>query len=123
VINLRSFGEDPAQVSKMALAYIRGIQSTGAFATAKHFPGHGDTNVDTHLGLAVITHPRERLDQVELVPFRAAIAAGVDAIMSSHIVLPALDPAPGVRPRSAGRSSPASCATSSSSAASSSPTR
>ena len=96
VINLRSFGEDPAQVSKMALAYIRGIQSTGAFATAKHFPGHGDTNVDTHLGLAVITHPRERLDQVELVPFKAAIAAGVDAVMSSHIVLPALDPAPGI---------------------------
>jgi len=96
VINLRSFGEDPAQVSKMAVAYIRGIQSTGAFATAKHFPGHGDTNVDTHLGLAVINHPRERLDQVELVPFKAAIAAGVDAVMSSHIVLPALDPAPGI---------------------------
>ena len=96
VINLRSFGEDPAQVSKMAVAYIRGIQSTGAFATAKHFPGHGDTNVDTHLGLAVINHPRERLDQVELVPFKAAIAACVDAVMSSHIVLPALDPAPGI---------------------------
>jgi beta-N-acetylhexosaminidase len=96
VINLRSFGEDPAQVSKMAVAYIKGIQSTGAFATAKHFPGHGDTNVDTHLGLAVINHPRERLDQVELVPFKAAIAAGVEAVMSSHIVLPALDPAPGI---------------------------
>ncbi len=96
VINLRSFGEDPAQVSKMAVAYIKGIQSTGAFATAKHFPGHGDTNVDTHLGLAVINHPRERLDQVELAPFKAAIAAGVDAVMSSHIVLPALDPAPGI---------------------------
>ena len=96
VINLRSFGEDPAQVSKMAVAYIKGIQSTGAFATAKHFPGHGDTNVDTHLGLAVINHPRERLDQVELVPFKAAIAAGVDAVMSSHIVLPALDPTPGI---------------------------
>ena len=96
VINLRSFGEDPALVSKMAVAYIKGIQSTGAFATAKHFPGHGDTNVDTHLGLAVINHPRERLDKVELVPFKAAIAAGVDAVMSSHIVLPALDPAPGI---------------------------
>jgi len=96
VINLRSFGEDPALVSRMAVAYIRGIQSTGAFATAKHFPGHGDTNVDTHLGLAVINHPRERLDQVELVPFKAAIAAGVDAVMSSHIVLPALDPTPGI---------------------------
>ena len=96
IINLRSFGEDPAFVSKMALAYIRGIQSTGAFATAKHFPGHGDTNVDTHLGLAVISHPREHLDQVELVPFKAAIAAGVDAVMSSHIILPALDPTPGI---------------------------
>jgi len=96
VINLRSFGEDPALVSRMAVAYIKGIQSTGAFATAKHFPGHGDTNVDTHLGLAVINHPRERLDQVELVPFKAAIAAGVDAVMSSHIVLPALDPTPGI---------------------------
>jgi len=96
VINLRSFGEDPAAVSRMAVAYIKGIQSTGAFATAKHFPGHGDTNVDTHLGLAVINHPRERLDAVELVPFKAAIAAGVDAVMSSHIVLPALDPAPGI---------------------------
>ncbi len=96
IINLRSFGEDPALVSKMAVAYIKGIQSTGAFATAKHFPGHGDTNVDTHLGLAVINHPREHLDQVELVPFKAAIAAGVDAVMSTHIILPALDPTPGI---------------------------
>ena len=96
IINLRSFGEDPAQVSKLAVAYIKGIQSTGAFATAKHFPGHGDTTVDTHLGLAVINHPRERLDAVELVPFKAAIAAGVDAVMSSHIILPALDPTPGI---------------------------
>jgi beta-N-acetylhexosaminidase len=96
IINLRSFGEDQAFVAKMAVAYIKGIQSTGALATAKHFPGHGDTNVDTHLGLAVINHPRERLDQVELVPFKAAIAAGVDAVMSSHIVLPSLDPTPGI---------------------------
>lgn len=96
IINLRSFGEDPAQVAKMAVSYIKGIQSTGAFASAKHFPGHGDTEVDTHLGLAVITHPRERLDKVELVPFRAAIDAGVDTIMSTHIVLPALDPTPGI---------------------------
>lgn len=96
IINLRSFGEDPAFVSKMAVAYIKGIQSAGAFATAKHFPGHGDTNVDTHLGLAVINHPRSHLDEIELVPFKAAIAAGVDAVMSTHIVLPALDPAPGI---------------------------
>ncbi len=96
IINLRSFGEDPALVSKMAVAYIKGIQSTGALASAKHFPGHGDTSVDTHLGLAVINHPRERLDKVELVPFKAAIAAGVDTVMSTHIILPALDPTPGI---------------------------
>ena len=96
IINIRSFGEDPALVSEMALAYIKGIQSTGAFATVKHFPGHGDTNVDTHLGLAIINHPRERLDKVELVPFKAAIDAGVDAVMSTHIILPALDPTPGI---------------------------
>ena len=96
IINLRSFGEDPALVSRMAVAYIKGIQSTGALASAKHFPGHGDTAVDTHLGLAIITHPRERLDKVELVPFRAAIDAGVDTVMSTHIILPALDPTPGI---------------------------
>jgi len=96
IINIRSFGEDPARVSEMALAYIKGIQSTGAFATVKHFPGHGDTAVDTHLGLAIINHPRERLDAVELVPFKAAIDAGVDAVMSTHIILPALDPTPGI---------------------------
>ena len=96
IINIRSFGEDPALVSEMAVAYIGGIQSAGVFATAKHFPGHGDTAVDSHLGLPLIDHPRERLDTVELVPFKAAIAAGVDAVMSSHIVLPALDPTPGI---------------------------
>jgi beta-glucosidase-like glycosyl hydrolase len=96
IINIRSFGEDPALVSEMAIAYIRGIQSAGVLATVKHFPGHGDTTVDTHLGLAVISHPRERLDKVELVPFKAAIDAGVDAVMSTHIILPALDPAPGI---------------------------
>ncbi len=96
VINIRSFGEDPALVSEMASAYIQGIHSAGVLATAKHFPGHGDTAVDSHLGLPVIAHPRERLDAVELAPFRAAAAAGVDAVMTSHIVLPALDPAPGI---------------------------
>lgn len=96
IINIRSFGEDVSLVSEMAAAYIKGIQAGGMLATAKHFPGHGDTAVDTHLGLAVIEHPRSRLDEVELAPYRAAIAAGVDAIMSSHIVLPALDPTPGL---------------------------
>ncbi|MEI6670025.1 MAG: glycoside hydrolase family 3 N-terminal domain-containing protein [Acidobacteriota bacterium] len=96
IINIRSFGEDPALVSEMAVAYLRGVQSAGVLATAKHFPGHGDTTIDTHLGLAVISHPRERLDKVELVPFKAAIDAGVDAVMSAHIILPALDPTPGI---------------------------
>ena len=96
IINIRSFGEDVGLVSEMATAYMRGIQAGGALATAKHFPGHGDTNVDTHLGLAVIEHPRERLDKVELPPFRAAVDAGIDAFMSTHIILPALDPAPGI---------------------------
>jgi len=75
----------------MAQAYIRGVQDGGMIATAKHFPGHGDTATDTHLGLAVIEHPRSRLEQVELPPFKAAIDAGVGAVMSSHIALPALD--------------------------------
>ncbi len=91
IINIRSFGEDVALVSDMARAYIRGVQDGGMMATAKHFPGHGDTATDTHLGLAVIEHPRARLDQVELPPFKAAIDAGVGAVMSSHIALPALD--------------------------------
>jgi beta-N-acetylhexosaminidase len=96
IINLRSFGEDPAFVGRMAVAYMRGIQAGGMLSTAKHFPGHGDTATDTHLDLAVIEHPRARLDAVELVPFRAAIAAGIDAVMSSHIRLPALDPTEGL---------------------------
>jgi beta-N-acetylhexosaminidase len=93
IINIRSFGEDVQLVSNMARAYIRGVQEGGMIATAKHFPGHGDTATDTHIGLAVIEHPRSRLDQIELPPFEAAIDAGVGAIMSSHIALPALDPA------------------------------
>ena len=96
IINVRSFGEDPALVAQMATAYIEGIHAGGMLATAKHFPGHGDTTTDTHLDLAVIEHPRTRLDAVELVPFEAAIAAGVDAVMSSHIRLPALDPTEGL---------------------------
>ncbi len=96
VINIRSFGEDPELVARMATAYMRGIQQGGMLATAKHFPGHGDTATDTHLDLALVEHPRARLDAVELVPFRAAIAAGIDAVMSSHIRLPALDPTEGL---------------------------
>ncbi|MCL4844922.1 MAG: glycoside hydrolase family 3 protein [Acidobacteria bacterium] len=95
VINTRSFGEDPAKVGAMASAYVRGLRAGGALATLKHFPGHGDTDVDSHLGLPVITHPRARLDEVELPPFRAAIEAGAEAVMSGHIEMPALDPTPG----------------------------
>ena len=96
IINVRSFGEDPAFVGRMAVATLKGIQAGGMLSTAKHFPGHGDTATDTHLDLAVIEHPRSRLDAVELVPFEAAIAAGIDAVMSTHIRLPALDPTEGL---------------------------
>ena len=93
VINTRAFGEDPARVSALAVSYARGLAAGGMIATLKHFPGHGDTDVDSHLGLPVITHSRDRLDRIELVPFRAGIAAGVGAVMTAHIELPALDAA------------------------------
>jgi len=96
IINIRSFGEDVALVSDLSRAYIRGVHAGGMLATAKHFPGHGDTATDTHLGLATITHPRSRLDAVELAPFAAAISGGVDAVMTSHIIMPAIDPEPGI---------------------------
>jgi beta-N-acetylhexosaminidase len=94
VINTRSFGEDPALVGRLASAYVRGLQSAGVMATLKHFPGHGDTDVDSHLGLPVIKHPRERLEKVELPPFKAGIAAGAEAVMTGHIEIPAFDPSP-----------------------------
>ena len=92
IISIRSFGEHPGWVSKMASAYIRGSQDHGMLATAKHFPGHGDTATDSHLELPVIHVSRERMDQVELPPFRAAIQAGVEAIMTAHLYIPALEP-------------------------------
>ncbi|HLL72861.1 MAG TPA: glycoside hydrolase family 3 N-terminal domain-containing protein [Pyrinomonadaceae bacterium] len=92
VINVRSYGEDPAQVARMAAAFTEGAQSAGVIATAKHFPGHGDTAIDSHRGLPVIDVGRARLDALELVPFRAAIAAGVGSVMIAHIGLPQLDP-------------------------------
>ncbi len=94
VINTRSFGEDPERVSALASAYVRGLQAAGMFATLKHFPGHGDTAVDTHLGLATIPHARDRLERIEWVPFRAGLAAGAGAMMSAHIELPALESRP-----------------------------
>ncbi|MFN0088467.1 MAG: glycoside hydrolase family 3 protein [Blastocatellia bacterium] len=91
VINVRSYGEDPAMVSTFARAFIEGAQAAGAFACAKHFPGHGDTATDSHIGLPVVDVSRERLMNLELVPFRAAIEARVGAIMSAHIALPQID--------------------------------
>ncbi|HEX2444413.1 MAG TPA: glycoside hydrolase family 3 protein [Vicinamibacterales bacterium] len=96
VINTRSFGEDPARVGALASAYVRGLQANGVFAALKHFPGHGDTSVDSHLGLPIIRSSRERLDAVELPPFRAGIAAGARAIMTGHIEMPVLDPMKGI---------------------------
>jgi len=81
VINIRSFGEDPSLVSRLSAAFIRGAKKGGALTTAKHFPGHGDTATDTHIGLAVVPSTMERLEKVELPPFRSAIEAGVDAIL------------------------------------------
>ncbi len=94
IINTRSFGEDPKQVGDFVAAYIRGAHEGGMLATAKHFPGHGDTAADSHLGLAQVTGDRARLDAVELPPFRRAIEAGVDAVMVAHVTVPALDAEP-----------------------------
>lgn len=94
VINYRSFGENPERVSRHAKAYMKGMHASQVAACAKHFPGHGDTDVDSHLGLPVISHSRERLDSVELYPFRQMIAAGVPAIMVAHLSIPALDDRP-----------------------------
>ncbi len=91
VIRTRSFGDTVERVIDGALATIRGLEDARVIATAKHFPGHGDTNVDSHLGLPVIDHPLDRLHAIELAPYRAAIAAGVPAIMTTHIVFPVLD--------------------------------
>ncbi len=91
VINTRSFGEDPARVGRLADAFVRGTQDGGMLATAKHFPGHGDTDVDSHAGMPVVSATIARLDSVELVPFRAAIRAGAALVMTAHIALPAID--------------------------------
>ncbi len=90
IINTRSYGEDPAEVARLATAHIRGMQEHGVIATAKHFPGHGDTDIDSHIALPVIPHDRARTDSVELVPFRSAIDNGVGAVMSAHIAFPSL---------------------------------
>jgi beta-N-acetylhexosaminidase len=92
VINVRSYGEDPADVARFVAAFVGGAQQAGVIATAKHFPGHGDTAIDSHRGLPQIDVTRERLNAVELVPFRAAVDAGVGAVMDGHIGLPLIDP-------------------------------
>jgi beta-N-acetylhexosaminidase len=94
IINIRSFGENPQVVTRNVEAFIEGAESNRrslVLTTAKHFPGHGDTATDTHLGLATITADRKHLNDVELAPFRAAIAKGVDSVMTAHISVPALD--------------------------------
>ena len=91
VINMRSFGEDPRRVAAFVAAYVRGVQENGALATAKHFPGHGDTNVDSHLSLPTVRSDSAHLESVELVPFRSAISAGVSTIMTGHLAVPALE--------------------------------
>jgi beta-N-acetylhexosaminidase len=90
VINTRSFGEDPNLVGRLVAATIRGLQDNGMLATAKHFPGHGDTEVDSHLALPIIPARWDRLDTLELVPFRAAIEAGVALVMSGHLAMPGI---------------------------------
>ena len=96
IINIRSFGEDPVQVSRFVRAYIRGTQENGQIATAKHFPGHGDVATDSHLEMPELDIGRSRLESVELPPFRAAVEQGVEAVMSAHIWLPQLEPEKGV---------------------------
>ena len=90
IINTRSFGEDPGAVARLVQAYVKGLRDHGMLATLKHFPGHGDTQTDSHLGLPVIVADYRRLDTLELVPFRAGIAAGADVVMSAHIAFPAV---------------------------------
>jgi beta-N-acetylhexosaminidase len=94
IINTRSFGEDPQAVSDLVDAYIRGARAGGVLTTVKHFPGHGDTATDSHLGVAQVTGDLARLQSLELVPFKNAIAAGVDSVMVAHLSVPTLDPNP-----------------------------
>ncbi|WP_425269298.1 glycoside hydrolase family 3 N-terminal domain-containing protein [Halobacillus trueperi] len=91
VIGVRSFGENPELVGKMGVAYTKGLQQHGVAATAKHFPGHGDTATDSHLGLPEVPYDLERLKEVELYPFQQAMDAGIDAIMTAHITFPKID--------------------------------
>ena len=102
IINTRSMGQDPALVARLARAYIRGAHAEGLLTTAKHFPGHGDTSEDSHIELPTITADRARMDSVELPPFRAAVDAGVDAVMTAHIAVPGVE-GPGAPPATLSR--------------------
>ncbi len=92
VINLRAWGEDPLTVSELTCAFNKGLSAQGVLTCAKHFPGHGDTSVDSHLELPTINHDLQRLEEVEFVPFKAIIASGVDTVMSAHVLFPNIDP-------------------------------
>jgi len=92
IIGVRSFGEDPEQVAQLGCAYLRAMQSCGVLPTPKHFPGHGSTSVDSHVALPVVRKDRAELERCELVPFRAAFEAGAEALMTAHVLYPALDP-------------------------------
>src|SRR5207244_8620775 len=92
VIGVRSFGSDVSLVSDFGVQTIQGIQSGGVSAVGKHFPGHGDTDVDSHRDLPVVPHPLERLQSLEFIPFQAAMRAGIDGIMTAHLYLPAIEP-------------------------------
>jgi beta-N-acetylhexosaminidase len=96
VIGVRAFGSDAGAVSALGRATIQGLQGRGVSAVGKHFPGHGDTAVDSHLDLPVVLHSRARLESLELLPFQAAMQAGVDGLMTAHLYLPALEPRPNV---------------------------
>lgn len=91
VINTRSFGENPVNVANKVIAYARGLEDGGVLSVSKHFPGHGDTDVDSHKSLPVLPFTRERLDSVELYPFRKAVQAGVGGIMVGHLEVPAFE--------------------------------
>jgi len=96
VIGIRSFSADPLEVADYGVAYLQGLQENGVLAFGKHFPGHGDTSVDSHIDLPLVPHDLARLNAVELLPFRAAIAAEVAGIMTAHVTFPAIDPTPGL---------------------------
>jgi len=96
VIGIRSFSSDPTTVAEYGLAFAKGLQENGILAFGKHFPGHGDTGIDSHIDLPLVPHDRARLNRVELVPFKAAIAADFAGIMSAHVTFPAIDPTPGL---------------------------